>query len=59
MLKHTNYQFINCVEDINGVWFTFFTDEDKVIIATTDFNWLLKCEQQEYTPPTITLSFNT
>jgi hypothetical protein len=47
----TPNQFINCVQDINGIWFTFLTDDDKAIIATTEFNWLLECEQIEYMPP--------
>ena len=54
---YTPHQFFNCVQDINGVWFTFLTDQDKVIIETTDFNWLLKCEQTEYIPPIITNPF--
>jgi len=45
------YQFINCVQDINGIWFTFFTDEDIAIIETTEINWLLECPQAEYVPP--------
>tara|TARA_R110000822_G_scaffold115091_2_gene246819 strand:+ start:1543 stop:1767 length:225 start_codon:yes stop_codon:yes gene_type:complete len=49
--KYTPYQCINCVQDIDGIWFTFLTEEDKAIIATTDFNWLLECEQLEYIPP--------
>jgi hypothetical protein len=39
------------VQDINGIWFTFFTDEDKAIIATTDIAWIFECEQMEYIPP--------
>jgi hypothetical protein len=49
--QYAPYQFINCVQDINGIWFTFFTDEDKAIIATTDIAWILECEQMEYIPP--------
>jgi hypothetical protein len=49
--SYTPHQFINCVQDINGIWFTFFTDEDKVIIATTDMSWVLDCLQEEYIPP--------
>jgi hypothetical protein len=45
------YQFINCVQDINNHWFTFFTNEDKAIIETTEINWLLECPQEEYVPP--------
>jgi hypothetical protein len=48
---YTPHQFINCVQDINDIWFTFFTDEDKVIIATTDIAWILECEQVEYIQP--------
>jgi len=48
---YTPHQFINCVQDINGIWFTFFTDKDKEIIATTDIAWILECEQVEYVPP--------
>ena len=48
---YTPHQFINCVQDINGIWFTFFTDEDKAIIETTEINWLLECPQEEYVPP--------
>ena len=54
---YSKHQFFNCVQDINGIWFTFLTDEDKAIIATTDFNWLLECEQAEYIPPIITNPF--
>jgi hypothetical protein len=53
----TPNQFINCVQDINGIWFTFLTKDDKAIISTTEFNWLLECEQMEYIPPIITNPF--
>jgi hypothetical protein len=45
------YQLINCVQDINNDWFTFFTDEDKVIIETSEYAWVLDCSQAEYVPP--------
>jgi hypothetical protein len=45
------YQFINCVQDINNIWFTFFTDEDKAIIETSEYAWVLDCPQEEYVPP--------
>jgi hypothetical protein len=48
---YTPHQFINCVQDIHNIWFTFFTDEDKAIIATTDIAWILECEEMEYIPP--------
>ena len=56
---YTPHQFINCVQDIYGIWFTFFTDEDKKIIATTDIAWILECEQVEYIPPIQINPFNT
>jgi hypothetical protein len=45
------YQFINCVQDINNDWFTFFTNEDKSIIETSEYAWVLDCPQEEYVPP--------
>lgn len=56
---YTQHQFINCVQDIYGIWFTFLTDEDKAIIDITDIAWLLQCEQMEYIPPILSLPFNT
>lgn len=48
---YTPHQFINCVQDINGIWFTFLTNEDIASIETTEINWLLECPQVEYVPP--------
>ena len=45
------YQFINCVQDINNYWFTFFTNEDKAIIEKSEYAWVLDCLQEEYVPP--------
>jgi hypothetical protein len=56
---YTPHQFINCVQDIYNIWFTFFTDEDKEIIATTDIAWILECEEMEYVPPIPVNPFNT
>lgn len=49
--EYAPYQFFNCVQDINGVWYTFLTDEDKVTIATTEYAWLLDCKEGEYVAP--------
>ena len=57
--KYAPFQFINCVQDINGTWFTFLTDEDKAIIATTDIAWILECEQEEYVSPIPVNPFKT
>lgn len=47
------YQEFNCVQDINQVWFTFLTDDDKRAIIGTQYEWLLACPQGEYIPPTL------
>ena len=44
------FQIFNCVQDINGVWFTFLTDQDKRAIIGTQYEWLLFCPQEEYVP---------
>ena len=48
---YTNYQFFNCVADIDGVWFLFLSQEDKDTILTTQWNWLLTLPEGEYVPP--------
>ncbi len=47
---YTPYQFINCVQDINGIWFTFLTDED-IEILPIEFQYLLTLPTGEYVPP--------
>ncbi|NBX50723.1 hypothetical protein EBT25_12480 [bacterium] len=48
---YTEYQFFNCVADINGVWFLFLSDEDKQVVATTEYAWVLDLPEAEYVPP--------
>ena len=48
---YTEYQFFNCVADINGVWFLFLSDEDKEVVATTEYAWVLDLPEAEYVPP--------
>ena len=48
---YTEYQFFNCVQDINGVWFLFLSDEDKEVVATTEWAWILDLPEAEYIPP--------
>jgi len=48
---YTEYQFFNCVQDINGVWFLFLSDEDKQVVATTEYAWVLDLPEAEYVPP--------
>jgi hypothetical protein len=45
------YQFFNCVQDINGAYFLFLSDEDKLSLSQTNWGWLLSLPEEEYTPP--------
>jgi hypothetical protein len=49
---YTTYQFFNCVQDINAIWFLFLSNEDKAEISNTEFSWILDLTQGEYIPPT-------
>jgi hypothetical protein len=44
------YQFINCVQDINDVWFLFLSNEDKIKIKNTEWSFILDLPQGEYIP---------
>lgn len=45
------YQFINCVQSIDNVWFFFGNDQDKESFKDTEYMWLFDLPQGEYTPP--------
>ena len=49
---YTPYEFFNCVQDINGVWFLFLSEQDKEEVFTNmQWHWTLDLPQGEYTPP--------
>lgn len=48
---YTEYQFFNCVQDINGVWFLFLSTEDKQTILVTEWEWILTLPEGEYIAP--------
>lgn len=48
---YSPYQFFNCVQDINDVWFLFLSDEDKFEVQSTEWSWVLQLPEGEYTPP--------
>jgi hypothetical protein len=50
-VEYTPYQFFNCVQDINNVWFTFLSDSDIVAITDSEWSWILDCPLVEYVPP--------
>ena len=45
------YEFFNCVQDINGVWYLFLSTQDKEQIVNTEWNWILTLTEGEYVPP--------
>ena len=45
------YEFFNCVQDINGIWYLFLSDQDKEQIQDTEYSWILDLQEGEYTPP--------
>jgi hypothetical protein len=44
------YEFFNCVQDINGVWYLFLSEQDKEEILNTEWNYLLTLPEGEYIP---------
>jgi len=43
--------FFNFVQDINGVYFLFLSEQDEQDIAKTEYNYLLQIPLSPYTPP--------
>jgi hypothetical protein len=48
---YTPSAFLNCVQDINEVWFLFLSQQDKDYIVNTSWAWLLELPEGEYVPP--------
>lgn len=49
---YTPYEFFNCVQDINGVWFLFLSEQDIPLVESSQYAWVLTLQQGQYTPPT-------
>jgi hypothetical protein len=47
---YSPFEFFNCVQDINDIWFTFLTTLDMEVIFNTEYNWILNLPQGEYIP---------
>jgi hypothetical protein len=43
--------FFNFVQDINGVYFLFLSEQDEIDIAQTQYAYLLEIPLSPYTPP--------
>jgi hypothetical protein len=48
---YTPYEFFNCVQDIDGTWFLFLSDQDKPEVEASEYAWVLDLPQAEYIPP--------
>lgn len=48
---YTPSAILNCVQDINGVWYLFLSQQDKEYIVNTSWAWLLTLPEGEYVPP--------
>jgi hypothetical protein len=48
---YTASQFFNCVQDIDGTWFLFLSDQDKPEVEASEYAWVLTLPQAEYIPP--------
>ena len=53
---YTTYEFFNCVQDINDIWFLFLSEQDKETIVNTQWNYLLNLTEGEYIPKPIILN---
>jgi len=47
---YTPYEFFNCVQDINDIWFLFLSDQDKSQIEATEWAFILDLPTGEYIP---------
>ena len=45
------YEYFNCVQDINGVWFNFVTEQQIPLVQASEYAWVLDLPQGEYVPP--------
>ena len=46
-----NDTFFNFVQDINGIYFLFLSEQDEADIANTEYASLLQIPLSPYTPP--------
>lgn len=45
---YSEFEFFNCIQDINDIWFLFLSDEDKFQIEDTEWSWILNLPEKEY-----------
>jgi hypothetical protein len=50
--KHfSSYECFSCVQDINGIWFNFVSEQQIPEIQKSEYAWVLDLPEGEYTPP--------
>lgn len=49
-VEFSDATFFNCVEDINGVWFLFLSEQDTNNLPS-EYSYLLELPQEEFVPP--------
>ena len=50
-VEYAPFQTFNCVQDIDGNWFLFLSEQDKAEITGSQWAYLLDLPTAEYTPP--------
>lgn len=48
---YSPYQFFNCVLSIDDIWFLFLSQEDKIDLINTEWDWVLSLPEGQYVPP--------
>ena len=49
--KYAPFQHFNCVQDINGIWFNFITQQQITKVQESQYAWVLTLPTVEYVPP--------
>ncbi len=52
------FEQFNCVQDINGFWFNFITEQQIPKVQKSQYAWVLQLPTGEYVPP-LPLDLNT
>ena len=45
------FECFNCVQDINGVWFNFVSEQQIPQLEASIYAWVLNLPEGEYVPP--------
>jgi hypothetical protein len=45
------YESFYCVQDIDGTWFTFVSEQQIPLVEASEYAWVLDLPEAEYIPP--------